>query len=61
LFEVAENSANAVDNTTAVAPPVAQETRLFQDQPDILSQMEDFDLFNSLDWSFDQSVLLAWP
>ena len=39
---------------TPVIP--AQETRLFQEQPDPISQMEDFDLFNSLDWSFDESL-----
>jgi hypothetical protein len=52
-----------MSNTTISVPPsdAAQKARLFQDQPDILSQMEDFDLFNSLEWSFDVNIPLTWP
>jgi len=53
-FYVADNPNTIESIVTPVIP--AQETRLFQEQPDPISQMEDFDLFNSLDWSFDESL-----
>ncbi len=38
-----------------------QESKWLQDQPNVMSQMEDFDLFNTLEWSFDENIPLMWP
>lgn len=48
-------------STSASSLPIPiQDTRLFSDQSNVISQMEDFDLFNSLDWSFDETIPLTW-
>jgi hypothetical protein len=37
-----------------------QVTGNFVDQPIVMSQMEDFDLFNTLDWNFDENLSSLW-
>jgi hypothetical protein len=37
-----------------------QVTGDFADQPVLMSQMEDFDLFNTLDWNFDDNLASSW-
>ncbi len=51
------SSGAAVDLDGAITTQVIGD---FADQPVVMSQMEEFDLLNTLDWNFDENLSSLW-
>jgi hypothetical protein len=54
-FVLAHSLTSISSSAIALSPSVvAKDPVTVQDQPIMMSQIEDFDLFNMLDWSFEE-------
>lgn len=61
-FVKADNPSSMSSTTAIDLDPsvIEQDTSTFSYQPLIMSQLEDFDFFNTLDWSFDENSSSSW-